>query len=217
MTSENFDQVDPLFSVYYRTEISCRETRPQLWFARLVVERKDSSERVGGIQCSGASQQQASELLSAKFGNYITTLPRPPHEWERIELRKLLINYRKFNDELTTILVALQKEQKAQTLTVEHLHDEFWKARDIATKGGAEFTQRLVQLSEQDRISLMTSPECVYQDPTNPWSLDDMGSRSALFDFIIEPSKDVIGAHQAHEHRRMGLPDASNSVPGENY
>lgn len=202
MTDAIVNQIESQGNAYYRVKVSSREAQPKLWFARLAVERLDSGERVGGIQCSGDTQHQALLILSGKVRSCIDNLPCPPPEWGRIELRKLIADYRQFNDELTGILVALKKRLEANTLTAECLHDEYWKARDFSIEGSVMFARRLAQLSEQDRISLMTSADYIYQDQINPWSIDDMDSRSALFEFIVEPSEDVIKAHEVHEWHR---------------
>lgn len=183
---------------YYLAKTSAYERRPDNWGGRLTVFRKDSEEVVGGIQCNGQSSDDAIAILRIKAQAYFESLPRPPYEWERVTLRQLLVDYREFNNKLTQILVSLEKLRARGDLSDTELHRSFWSAREQAIEGGVVFSHRLATLSEKDLIDLMTSDERVYQDQTNPWHLEDMDGRAALFKYITNPSEKVVAAHKAH-------------------
>ncbi|GAB3254623.1 hypothetical protein GCM10027296_22960 [Chitinimonas naiadis] len=192
---------DELSEEHYHLSISSRKERDGFWIVRGTVSRRDSDEEVGGKQVSGVSEELALSALVGPLREYIESLPVPPYEWGRTELRKLLVDYRKFNNELTFILANLQKSLAAGVLSEQDLHAAYWAAREYATKGSVMIGHRLAVLPENDQIDLMTSSEAVYLDPTNPWNLDDLDGRSALFEFFAAPSKAVVVAHETHLRR----------------
>ncbi|MDM5175874.1 hypothetical protein PO883_01510 [Massilia sp. DJPM01] len=188
---------------FHRIVLHVREVQTNFHFARATVERRDSGEQIGGVQKSGATPEQACRSLAATLDEYVASFPRPPAEWGRLELRSLLVDYRKFNDELTSILVKLQKLRANGHLSESNLRELYWKNRNFSVKNIATLTHRLAAISEQDRIDLMTSPDDVYRNLTNPWNLDDYDNRDSLFEFIVNPSDQVLAAHEIHEARAM--------------
>ncbi|HEY8023147.1 MAG TPA: hypothetical protein VIF60_01185 [Burkholderiaceae bacterium] len=203
MTIENIIcEIEASSDEYYRLTVSSYEAQSGLWLAKCRFRRTDSGEQIGGCVVSEKSQLLALISLSAKIKSELAELARPPHEWGRVALRVLLKDYRQLDVELTEILFKLQKSREAGTLSKEELHRGHWNARTLAIAGGIKFSHRLAMPSEQDRIDLMTSPEPVYQDAViNPWYLDDLNSRDSLFEFIIDPSAEVILAHEGHQAR----------------
>lgn len=186
---------------YYRLAISSREAQPGFWIARGTVYRQDSDEEVDGAQVSGESEEEAMDSLFAPLLKCVLSLSTVPREWNKTELRSLLQNYRKFNDELTSILASLQKSLASGGLDSSMLHASYWKAREAAAQGSISLARRLAALSESDRVSLMSSDDEVYLNQSRPQNLDDLDSRSALFDFILEPSEAVVIAHELHLRR----------------
>ncbi|MDQ1924720.1 hypothetical protein [Massilia pseudoviolaceinigra] len=172
---------------FHRIVLHVREVQANFHFARATVERLDSGEQIGGVQKSGATPEQALHSLAATLDDYVASFPRPPAEWGRLELRSLLVDYRKISYELTSILVKLQKLRENGHLSESNLHDLYWKSRNLSVKNISTLTHRLAAISEQDRIDLMTSPDDVYRNLTNPWNLDDYDTRASLFEFIVSP------------------------------
>ncbi|MCE3607826.1 hypothetical protein LXA47_30125 [Massilia sp. P8910] len=188
---------------FHRIVLHVREVQTNFHFARATVERLDSGEQIGGVQKSGATPEQALDSVAASLEECVASCPRPPAEWGRLELRSLLVDYRKFNDELTSILVKLQKLRANGHLSESNLHDLYWQSRNFSVKNIATLTHRLAAMSDQDRIDLMTSPDEVYRNLADPCHLDDYDGRAALFEFIVNPSDEVLEAHEAHKARAM--------------
>ena len=186
---------------YYRVVLTCREARGH-WTARATVRRIDTDEAVGGEQRYGESKGHALSLAVENLDSYLDSLPRPPVEWGRVALRQLLVDYKEFNYKLTSSVMKLEKLRCAGTLSAVDLHEFHWGNRDFVIKNSIIFARKLQNLSEQDRIDLMTSPESVYMDPIDPWNLGDRDARSEIFEFIVNPSPEVIGAHEIHDTRK---------------
>ncbi len=88
------------------------------------------------------------EKISAQIGEY----PRPPYQWGRVEIRRLLVDYRNYNNNLTMILVRLQSALSQGKLNEEILHELFWEAREYAEKKAAWlFSDRLNKLSDSEK------------------------------------------------------------------
>jgi hypothetical protein len=192
--------LDEWHDEYYRVVLTCRYARG-LWIARGSVRRTDTDESVGGDQRMGKTQDEAVNLVAENLDSAIAGFPRPPPEWGRVALRMLLVDYEKFNDTLTSSLVTLERLRSAGNLSHSDLHEFHHKNRAFIIENSINFSLRLQSLSEQDRIDLMTSPEDVYTNPIDPWSLADRDGRSELFKFIINPSPEVIRAHHLHDTR----------------
>jgi hypothetical protein len=187
--------------LHYRLSVSSREAKPGFWLARATIQRLDSDEEIDGVQVSGKSEEQALAALVEPLREHVKVLPSVPHQWGKTELHQLLADYREFNDGLTSILVGLQKSLSAGTLTESELHDAYWKAREKAVQGGVALAARLSQLTEQDRVELMTASDEAYRRQEDTRNLDDLDSRDALFAFIASPSDAVLKAHETHLRR----------------
>ncbi|MFN3987623.1 MAG: hypothetical protein ACK4KV_19200, partial [Rhodocyclaceae bacterium] len=61
----------------------------------------------------------------------------------------------------------------------------------------------LERLTEAERLQLVTSAEEVYQHIHDPWNLDDVYARDAIFDYILRPSAELIRRHEAHQARMV--------------
>jgi hypothetical protein len=191
--------LDEWHDAYYRVVLTCRYARG-LWIARGDVQRIDTGESVGGDQRMGKTQEDAVNLVAENLDRCMDSFPRPPPEWGRVALRMLLVDYENFNDALTSAVVKLEQLRSAGNLTHDDLHEFHHKNRDFVIENSIQFSQRLQSLSEQDRIDLMTSPEDVYTEPMDGWKLADLKNRSDLFQFIVNPSPEVISAHHRHDH-----------------
>lgn len=189
---------------FYRTGLRCREAGPGFWMARAEIKRVDSGETVGGAQRSGETRERACDSLMRNFETNFHDLPRPPPEWGRVDLRMILIDYQAFNDKLTSALVHLQESRASGTLSESELHRIFWESRNLEIESTKILSKRMGNISEADRIALMTSPDGAYKNQTDPWNLDDMEQRSRLFQFIEDPSPEVVRAHEIHDARRVG-------------
>lgn len=189
---------------YYKVSITCLSKGDGIWKASAKVLRIDSEEDVGGVAIIDKSSERALSRVREELGPYLLTLPRPPYQWGRVHLRKILSDYRRFNNELTMILVTLQEKLSKNELFEATLHDEFWKARHLATESCIEFVRRVESLSEEDQVDLMTASDDAYEHPENPWYLDELDSRSALFGYFLNASSAVIDAHKAHQLRYIG-------------
>jgi hypothetical protein len=183
---------------FYAVQVSLRHRSPTRCRVLAGIYRKDVHEEVDCLVVSGNDQESALAELRNRLPRFLAPFERPPHHWGRVELRKLLTDYRKHNNELTSIAMRLKKLWESQGLTDEEMHSGHWTVREKAATGAIELTWRLAALTEQDRIDLMTASDQTYQNLANPWNLDDLDGRRALFGYMHNPSEAVVRAHQAH-------------------
>lgn len=185
----------------FRDDFYTVETRVRqrgTWKALASVYRSDVRQEVGCLISAGDTQEQALLNLNAKLPGYLASLKRPPHQWGRSELLKLLIDYRRYHNALTNVSVDLRSQKESNSLSLDKLLSTFNLGIQEAVRGAMDLTWRLAEISEQDRIDLMTSAEEAYRDPSNDWNFDDLDGRAALFEYIHRPSTAVREAHATH-------------------
>jgi hypothetical protein len=60
-------------------------------------------------------------------------------------------------------------------------------------------------LTPQERIEMLTSPDYVYDDPSDPWNLDDLDARGGVFKFFLNPSEMETSTHEAQTKKITDL------------
>ncbi|WP_156970848.1 hypothetical protein [Andreprevotia chitinilytica] len=181
---------------YYGIELHCREVSQGFWMARAEIRRADSNEIVSGVQRSGRSDELALDAVCSELPEVIQALPKPPHEWHRLKVRNLLVEYRRFNDEITSILVGAKQKLQTGSMSEEDLRKDFEVVRERAISGAVEIVRMTNLLSEPELLTLVESPAEVFNDLSNPRNLDDVDTRLNLFKFIFNPSDAVRAAHK---------------------
>jgi hypothetical protein len=107
--------------VYYDIHVVSRDLDSLKWQARATVVRKDTNESVARVQTWSDTNEDAMMVLEKKLKPVIESLPRPPHEWNNLRVRQILIAYREFNDKITSIYVGLEKQRKSGCLSEDGL------------------------------------------------------------------------------------------------
>lgn len=186
---------------YYRLAVSHRQVNENYWLARVTIRRADTDEEVDGVQVSGASEEMAMAHLVTRLEGYTPSILPVPCDWQKLEVRSLLSDYRKLNDELTSMLSELKKGLDSGRLQASSLERAFRTVQERSTLAALDFARRLAKLPESDLVGLMTAGEDVYMNGANPYNIDDLYARAALFEFIINPGPNVLAAHSAHMSR----------------
>lgn len=188
---------------YYRVVFETKELGPSVWMARGRLFRRDTDEPVrGGASARSDSEAGALAALRHQIQNTLRDLA-PPQDWNNPDQVRLIVQkYIAANSRLTDTYVALENNRSHGSLSKEDLHKTFHDLRDTIRDVTLQIVAMVERLSEEDKCRLMVSDESVYTDILDPWSLDDVYARDALFKYIIEPTPKITEAHQNH-HRRM--------------
>lgn len=194
------DDLNAVAGGYYQVNVVRLQMKASYWHLRAHIFRTDSSELVGGHIVSTSQPDADIYLLLEPLTAKINELPQPPYEWLS-PARGLLRDYRSFNDQLTSILVGLNRCLSKGELSEDELHKRFWEARELAIKGAIGLSHRLFKLEEQEQVDLMQSADAAYADPIDAYHLDDLDGRVALFELMDNPSAAVIQAQEMHRQR----------------
>lgn len=194
---------DLLSNKYYRITAEIREVNPAVWMARSKVVRTDTGEIVkGGKTVHDDSHEKVAAKLYEHAKQVLERLD-PPYDWGNPDRVRLLIqSYIVNNRVMTDAYMSLEESRSKGTLTKSELHRAYHFLRDTVTNGTIDIARKLGQFSEEEKIKLMASSEEVYGDILDPWNLDDVYARDALFKYVGDPSDEVVKAHELH-HRRM--------------
>lgn len=188
---------------FYDIRTILTETESGVWIGRGLVIRKDTNETVGGTQIRSGDAGETLRLLSESLKPIVSALARPPHEWGMTSVRSILMTYKRFNDELTSAYVHLEHRRALGSLSKDELHRTHHMVRDMVRRQTLELVERLERLTEAERLQLVTSAEEVYQHIHDPWNLDDVYARDAIFDYLLRPSAELIRRHEAHQARMV--------------
>ncbi len=188
---------------FYCVSVHSRQTRSGIWMARGKFIRNDTNEPVWGAQTRSDNLEDALEQLENKLQTKVAALPRPPGDWGMTGMRQILARYRAFNDELTGHCIRLGNKQSEGVLSKDLLCDAHHQIRETVRKQTMELVRAIEALPDLERRHLLTSPEDIYQNILDPWSLDDVYAREAIFEYILHPSAELIALHDAHRARMI--------------
>jgi hypothetical protein len=195
----NFEEFEDDF---YRVIVKSREVSSGAWIVRGAFLRKDTDEKIEGMQIWSNNPELALKQLEDKLREKMAALPRPPHEWGLVRVRMTLVTYRTFSDELTDALVSLEEKREKGALSDDQLRNAFHSVNEMVKNQTLKLVRMVKLLTEVEIQHLLRSSEDVYQNILDPWNLDDVYARDKIFDYILHPSPDLITLHKSH-HERM--------------
>lgn len=173
------------------------------WLARIRILRKDTNEYVkGGFTIFDYGKDKVREKVIAEINNSL--MPRliksgPPTQWNT-DVRKIMAYASKFRSSVLRFgnycEDAISSQDKIDQFGSKY--SSFWK-RFI--KETIALNKMVQQLSTEERISLLVSPEEVFKDPSDSWNLDDLDTRIMIFDFLTDPTKEEKIAHNSQLKR----------------
>ncbi len=114
-----------------------------------------------------------------------------PLDWDS-EVRKILIAAYKSRRSFEAFIIRELKKPPER----DGLLDNFGPARQRYLQESINICARLEKLSEGQRIEALTSPDEVFEDPSDGWSLQDLDSRIDIYRYFLNPSQSETDAHQ---------------------
>ncbi len=184
---------------YYDVEYTLVEWSPGYWHGRAAIIRTDTGERIsGGVGVRGTSREEVNAQVRQHVRGSLSSLVRPPIEWGEVEVRLLLRDYVAYRDSVVRHITFLKKKSALSPLSDNDISDSFHELRVIVERMTVELATRLTALPNEKLVQVVASPSAVFENRTDPWSLDDIRAREALFHFVINPSIAVASAHERH-------------------
>jgi len=168
------------------------------WLARIRITRKDTNEYIrGGFTVYGNEKNNVKEKTLTKINNLlipkIEALGCPP-EWDT-EIRRILVECTKHRRAILKFggychdCISTQIDDNVFGLE----YAKFWQRLINAT---SILSKRVEQLSPQERINLLVSPDSVFEDPSDSWSLEDLDSRNMIYGYFANPSEQEKITHE---------------------
>jgi hypothetical protein len=185
--------------IYYDVNITSKELDSLRWLARATVVRKDTKESIARVQAWSDTNEDVVRQLEKKLKPVIESLPRPPSEWNNLRIRQILIAYRKFNDEITSIYVELERKRKSGYLSENDLKQGLDAIYETVKSRTIDLIGKIGALSETEKQQLVISSENAYPKFFSSTNFDEICIREAIFDYILSPSIELINLHRKHQ------------------
>jgi hypothetical protein len=194
---------------FYGTKISSYHKENGAVQVRFTVFRKDTGEPVGGSQAISRDVSTAQEQARKRLERLSAALPRPPDEWGDVAVRNVLILFKNYEDQRTALNIALQRKHATGTMTQADLQNAHHETCELIRKQTVALVAGIQALSDAQKLQLLQSPERMYRNPSDAYSLDDLTARDALFAYLINPSPEMADAHATHQKRWHKAIDAT--------
>lgn len=161
------------------------------WLARVRVIRRDTMEFIKG---SFTVYEQDKKILMEKVEKRVEESLFPelekvgkPSDWNN-EIRQILVKCKDVTSRLKSF----------GHYSIDHLSEQ--KDKDEYSSNYAQYWQEIIrdtiavnrmieELDDKERIELLTISDDSLKDPSDSWSLEDIGVRIQVFDFFSCPSE----------------------------
>ena len=166
----------------------------------VTVIRKDTNENVrGGCVKYGSDIDTIERTIYSSIKKDSTYLSTKPLDWNS-KTRKLLAQVDLLQNYHTGFIVQLQEQAKQEKIEefLEKNYADFLSHNIEETK---DLIKKIIDLTANERKLLLISNEEVYQDSIDPWNLDELCSREAIFHYFIDPSSEEIKLHKMHREK----------------
>ncbi len=173
------------------------------WLAKIRVIRKDTDEYVNaGFTIFDDEKklviENATTKINASLMPALEEMGAPP-DWDS-EVRRVLVCCKKLHSNIVQF-----GSDCADIIASQGDVDEFWikypKFWKQLIKESIALSQRIEMLSTQERIDLLVSPDNVFEDPSDSWSLEDLDSRIMVFDYFANSTTQEKIVHEAQKKK----------------
>ncbi len=192
-------KIDVTENKYYQIHYLLSEESGK-WLARVRITRKDTNEYVpGGFTVYESDKKNVIEKTLATINDSL--MPKiealgSPLEWDT-EVRRILVECAKYRRAILKFgsychdCIATQADDEEFGLEYAKFWQRFIKATSILSK-------RIEELTPQERIDLLISPDSVFENPSDSLSLEDLDSRNMIYGYFATPSEQEKIAHETH-------------------
>lgn len=174
------------------------ESNSNKWMGVVRIKRKDTDEIVrGGFRVIAQEKDAVEEKLISKANASLKLDIEAlgiPYEWNS-PVRPILVRYLSLRRKNTGFWLRLDDvfDGKKDSKDFSERYTGFWNK--IISESIA-LARSIEMLDKQERIGMLVSPDSVFDDPSDPWSLDDLDARIDIFKFFLNPSEAEINAHK---------------------
>lgn len=173
------------------------DSNSKKWVGKVNSYRKDTNEIIDiGFICINQDKEILEKIILDKIDFLKEELISVgvPLEWNS-PIRPILIDCLKYIEFVVNFNLLCQK-----AINGEVCHDKFKneciRFCDKQIFRTLSLTNRIECLSLKERINILISPDKVFEDPSDPWSIDDLKSRIEIFKFFLNPSSEEVNVHE---------------------
>jgi hypothetical protein len=195
MSQEELKVDSPYYRVIFQMS---RDDSLGVWVGKARIRRRDTDEIVrGGFKVVDSNKTVVEEKANIWRGTACVDQLGAlgvPYEWNS-PVRPILVRYLKLQRSNTRFWLRVDDvfSGKQERTAFSEYYSGYWTF--VATES-VELTKAIEVLTTRQRVDMLISPGAVFDDPSDPWSLDDIDARVGIFKFFIRPSQDEVQAHQ---------------------
>lgn len=186
---------------YY--EVSLQETpiSSNDWQCSLIIRRQDTGEIVpdGCITTYGNNKNLITKELLEIINEKREFLTTPPPDWNS-KTKSILCRCLTSEQSITGWSI-LFDDLLSQTNKDKSLSDDFIDFCIQLIDNTIDIVKNIEKLSAEERKEILSSKEDTYKNHENPYSLDDLQARRAIFKYFLNPSAEEKNAHRFHIKR----------------
>jgi uncharacterized small protein (DUF1192 family) len=197
------EHYEDLETPYFRIEIAVDELNTLHWRAQATIVRKDTGEPLAtGAQVTAHSREQALANLRETLRARIAALQQPADWHDAGGATSLVRRQIDSNNRINEIYMDLESRRKDGVLAQEELLQRLQALKKEIAHTTLELVKAVNDCTAAELLQMVASPEECFSDMSNPWYLEDIYARDALYDYILKPGAAVRRAHEKH-HNRM--------------
>lgn len=199
------DRIEGLSTDYYQVLYSLKSIENNLYEAQAVVTRKDTGEETRLFFCEyGGNIENIEHKIYQSLLEKASFLAKQPADWNS-KTKKLLAELNVLENHKVAFHVELEKSI-SNGVSEEFIKESYGSFLNLIIEKTKQLVIGIEELDSNDRKSLLISDEYVYENPTDPWNLDDLTLRYRIFKFFNNPSIEEIQLHHAHIEKKRGKP-----------
>jgi len=194
------DLIKSLSNDYYQFSYSLELKERGVYVGKVLIKRKDTGENVsGGCTKYGDNRESIEKEIFEAMCSHLPLFSSKPIDWNSsvrkilakvVELRAAKINF--------GMLIESSIEKRDDN---KQLCDMYFELSGKVFSDTKWIIREIEKLSADERKNLLTSSEEAYNDPMDPWNIDDLCTRDHVFHFFLNPSQDEIDCHNKHLER----------------
>lgn len=181
---------------YYQVDYKINQNEDGFWSGWANVTRKDTGEEAGyGASGFGKNIDEVNREVFNKIKKISIKLSIQPKDWNS-KTKIILARCLKLTDTITSCGIFIKENVPEHV--VDKVEECFLDLCGYLINEVISIVKDLNELSNDERIGLLTSKKEVYNEPLDLWHLDDLKARENIFKFFIKPTIDEINAHELH-------------------
>lgn len=197
-------EIDRLENDYYSMQLELCNVAADIVRGRLLIRRSDTNAVVPPmITARGESETQVVAELIEKVASRLNELSTPYNWGSDAAVQDVVRGYLQYRNDANELRLAIN--DAANQARLDEVHELLHKLNKLIETRVIALVGQIASLTIEQMVRLVESDAGAFNDPTDPWNLDDITARQRLYAFLINPPNAVVEAHSRHEKRLQGI------------